>query len=379
LKQPLTAHRWRVPRVRVFVAAALVVGIAAAAMPALRTSRALGATAACTPGAWPAANASFAQQVLDLTNQHRAQLGLVALSLDTTLTDSAVWKARHMAQYGYFGHDDPAPPAARSAYTRTLQCGYSTTAGWGENIAHGQSSPSAVMAAWLGSAGHRVNIEDPSFRALGVGVALGADGGLYWVQDFGTSVLVGGVSPPSPPPAPPSPPSPPPPPGAPPPPAAPSPPPAALVSPPAPVAAPAAPAPPPLPPPPSPAAPVAAATGEIGGALVKSAKAKKSRKARARTARTTRLAVAKPHAGEAYTARMSFGRVPVATSALAVGCRARVAGTRFWGKGDIAGHVASCTWQIPAGARGERLVVTVKVSGRHGVSLVRRAKLIVGR
>ena len=94
--------------------------------------------------------------------------------------------------------------------------------------------------------------------------------------------------------------------------------------------------------------------------------------------RKTSLKVAKPHAGDAYKARMSFGRVPVATSALGVGCRARLSGKALSGDGEIAGHVATCTWKIPADAKGERLVVTVKVSGRHGVSLVRRARLIVG-
>jgi hypothetical protein len=48
------------------------------------------------------------------------------------------------------------------------------------------------------------------------------------------------------------------------------------------------------------------------------------------------------------------------------------------GAGAIAGHVATCTWRIPARARGRRLVVRVKVSGRHGVSLVRSARLLVG-
>jgi len=75
---------------------------------------------------------------------------------------------------------------------------------------------------------------------------------------------------------------------------------------------------------------------------------------------------------------MSFGKVPVSTSALDIGCRARLSGASIKGDGDIAGHVATCAWTIPAGSGGERLVVTVKVSGRHGVSLVRRAKLIVG-
>jgi hypothetical protein len=87
--------------------------------------------------------------------------------------------------------------------------------------------------------------------------------------------------------------------------------------------------------------------------------------------------VAKPHAGAIYAARLSFGRVPVATSSLAVRCHARLSGRSLPGTGEIAGHVATCTWAIPAGAGGERLVVVVKVSGRHGVSLVRNARLIV--
>ena len=93
--------------------------------------------------------------------------------------------------------------------------------------------------------------------------------------------------------------------------------------------------------------------------------------------RSTRLHAAKPHAGSAYTVSLTFGRVPVATSALAVRCRARLAGAHLRGRGEIAGHVATCTWQIPEKARGERLHARVKISGRHGVSLVRSARLIV--
>ena len=115
MKETLTAHRRRVPGVRVFVVAAIAAAVVASAIPALRSSNALGATAACTPeAAWPANNASLESQVVALVNQRRASLGLAALAVDATLSDAAVWKARHMAQYQYFGHDDPAPPAGRT-------------------------------------------------------------------------------------------------------------------------------------------------------------------------------------------------------------------------------------------------------------------------
>ena len=94
--------------------------------------------------------------------------------------------------------------------------------------------------------------------------------------------------------------------------------------------------------------------------------------------RRTRLAVAKPHAGTVYAARLSFGRVPVATSALEVRCHAKLSGTSLKGAGEIVGHAATCKWSIPASARGKHLRITVKISGRHGVSLVRSARLIVG-
>ena len=86
----------------------------------------------------------------------------------------------------------------------------------------------------------------------------------------------------------------------------------------------------------------------------------------------------KPHAGEDYAVRMAFGPVRVATENLAVRCRAKLAGKRMRGKGEIGDHVATCTWAIPAGADGKRLKLTVKVTGRHGISLVRHAKVIVG-
>jgi hypothetical protein len=93
--------------------------------------------------------------------------------------------------------------------------------------------------------------------------------------------------------------------------------------------------------------------------------------------RRARLLAAKPHAGDRYRVRMAFGRVAVATAALSVRCRARVAGARLRGRGAIVGHVATCTWRIPVTAGGRRLAVRVKVSGRHGISLVRSARLLV--
>jgi hypothetical protein len=107
-----------------------------------------------------------------------------------------------MSTYGYFGHDDPAPPVARTPSQRAHACGYPVQALFGENIAAGYPSSQSVFQGWLGSPGHRQNIERASFAAIGVGVA-GA-GTLNWVQNFG-SVADAGATVPPPPPSPPAP------------------------------------------------------------------------------------------------------------------------------------------------------------------------------
>jgi uncharacterized protein YkwD len=152
----------------------------------------------CTPAAdWPAQRQDFADRVIQLVNQHRASLGLSQLSVATAPTNSAVWKARHMARYLYMTHDDPAPPVARTTADRMAACG--VTGGWGENIAYGYSTPEAVMQGWLNSPGHRANIENASYRSIGVGAAVSSTGRVYWAQAFSTQT---GTTPPPPPPPP---------------------------------------------------------------------------------------------------------------------------------------------------------------------------------
>lgn len=148
------------------------------------------------PG-WGEVKTTWAGEVLTLTNGHRASLGLGPLAPSASLTDAATWKAAHMAGYEYMSHDDPAPPIGRTWDQRIRDCGYSS--GAGENIAYGYRSPQAVFQGWLDSAGHRRNIENPSYKVIGVGAAVNADGTPYWAQVFGLRVEAGdALSPPPP-------------------------------------------------------------------------------------------------------------------------------------------------------------------------------------
>lgn len=145
------------------------------------------AAANCTPEpGWATLDRAFAGEVLRLVNDHRTALRLPPLSADPALTAAAEWKSAHMAGHDYFGHDDPAPPVARTPFQRMYDCGYAQPGG--ENIAAGQQTPAGVMAAWLGSEGHRRNIENRAYTQIGIGVAANGTSvyGIYWTQDFGT-------------------------------------------------------------------------------------------------------------------------------------------------------------------------------------------------
>jgi uncharacterized protein YkwD len=55
-----------------------------------------------------------------------------------------------------------------------------------ENVAAGQRTPEAVVAAWMDSPGHRANILEPGLTHLGVGVHRypGTRFMYYWAQKF---------------------------------------------------------------------------------------------------------------------------------------------------------------------------------------------------
>ena len=169
---------------------ALAVLLAAGA--AVAAPRAQAVTNCDPSSSWGTNRTDLAAQVIVLVNQHRASMGLPELAVSSPLTASSEWKSLHMAGNGYFDHNDPAP-ISRTAYQRVKDCGYAGGS-WGENIAWGYATAQSVVNGWLGSAGHRANIENAAFTSTGVGVAANAGGQLYWTQSFGNDI----AGPPSP-------------------------------------------------------------------------------------------------------------------------------------------------------------------------------------
>lgn len=110
-----------------------------------------------------ASSSSTQQQILDLVNTERGKGGLKPLTLTSYLNGTAQQWSQTMSN-------------ANSMYHSTLSFngGYK-----GENIAHGQTTPSQVMYDWMHSEGHRANIMSKNFKHLGVGKV-----GTYWTQQF---------------------------------------------------------------------------------------------------------------------------------------------------------------------------------------------------
>ncbi len=108
--------------------------------------------------------------VLGYTNAARAANCLPALAGSGTLNSmSCDWANQLAAADAGLSHNNVRPPGAGI---------------WGENVASGYGSASAVVNGWMNSSGHRANILNSSFTQMGSCSAVAASGTTYWVQKF---------------------------------------------------------------------------------------------------------------------------------------------------------------------------------------------------
>jgi uncharacterized protein YkwD len=134
-----------------------------------------------------------------LVNRERVDHGESALAPNALLEQAAQRHTENMAFGDYFEHigprgDTPISRMRASGYIYSSQIGYEV----GENIGFGtlsQSTPRAIVAAWMASPGHRANILDPHFRDTAIGVSphppsalAGRQAGAIYTQDFGVII-----------------------------------------------------------------------------------------------------------------------------------------------------------------------------------------------
>lgn len=138
----------------------------------------------------PPQHGQYVARVIELVNVERQRVGRPPLAANTALTRGAQDYAGVMADTACFSHR-----CGSTLVERINGSGYTNWTAAGENIAMGQSSPESVMAAWMGSQGHRDNLLGVNYKHIGVGLATRTDGQLVWVQMFGASTTQVGVTP----------------------------------------------------------------------------------------------------------------------------------------------------------------------------------------
>lgn len=106
------------------------------------------------------------------------------LAWNAPLAQAALAHSDDMVTSNFFSHTGSNGSGAGQ---RATAAGY-VWQSLGENIAAGQPSVAAVMAAWMASPGHCANIMHASFRDIGVACVDGVAGntyGTYWTMTLG--------------------------------------------------------------------------------------------------------------------------------------------------------------------------------------------------
>jgi uncharacterized protein YkwD len=106
------------------------------------------------------------ERFVSLVNAHRAEVGCPALKWNGAVAGVAQAHSEDMVARGFFAHTNPD---GKSPFDRLSDAGvaYSSAA---ENIAWGYPTAEAVLSGWLGSPGHKANIENCALTEHGVGL-----------------------------------------------------------------------------------------------------------------------------------------------------------------------------------------------------------------
>ena len=117
-----------------------------------------------TPGLIPRCLrvSAFAQ----LVNGHRLSQGCLALEWSSAIAAVAQSHSQDMVERGFFSHTNPD---GDSPGDRLNAVGINGS-GWAENIASGYLDAASALEGWLGSPGHRANIENCSLTHHGAGL-----------------------------------------------------------------------------------------------------------------------------------------------------------------------------------------------------------------
>lgn len=120
-------------------------------------------------------NYDFANDVLALVNQTRAEKGVAPLKFDESLLETAMQRAAELSLYYSHTRPDGSDCFTASSHAATRRS---------ENIAIGYNTPDKVMNGWINSPGHYANIMDAEVTSIGIGCFINSEGIYNWVQFF---------------------------------------------------------------------------------------------------------------------------------------------------------------------------------------------------
>lgn len=109
------------------------------------------------------------QELVDDTNQARAQQGLPALEMNETLNQAALLKANDMIAGNYWAH---VSPTGVEPWKWFNDVGYKYSVA-GENLAKNYPTAQSTVTAWMNSETHRANILNDAYTEVGFAVVQG--------------------------------------------------------------------------------------------------------------------------------------------------------------------------------------------------------------
>lgn len=137
-----------------------------------------------------AINHDYEQQIVELTNDIRAENNLPPLKRVEGLDLSARYHTADMSVNNFFDHNtlhliDGQEVEICDTWAR-IEKYYTGWTALAENIAAGQRVPELAIEGWMNSPDHRHNMLSDSYWEIGVGFYEGkGDYHFYWAQNFG--------------------------------------------------------------------------------------------------------------------------------------------------------------------------------------------------
>lgn len=116
-------------------------------------------------------------EILNLINNHRANLELSSLNTFNIVSKKAITHTNYMIETGTISHAN-----FEQRYQWLVSNANAQVVA--ENVAFGYNTAEEVVAAWINSNGHRVNIENPNFTDFGISIKSNSNGRYYFTNIF---------------------------------------------------------------------------------------------------------------------------------------------------------------------------------------------------